>query len=172
MNFERLHPDTFARKGAYTRQIYRDVYPSIDPTSTALSQSGKVVIITGAGSGIGAQGIAPAFAKAGARALVLVGRRPDRIKDTALAIRKQFSLVEVMEAPTDISDPKAVQTLFSSVEAQFGSVDVLVNNAGVQSGKASLGESDELKWFVLFPSYNDVYSICVSNGLRGRSLVI
>ena len=77
-----------------------------------------------------------------------------------------------MEAPTDISDPKAVQTLFSSVEAQFGSVDVLVNNAGVQSGKASLGESDELKWFVLFPSYNDVYSICVSNGLRGRSLVI
>lgn len=172
MNFERLHPDTFARKGAYTRQIYRDVYPSIDPTSTALSQSGKVVIITGAGSGIGAKGIAPAFAKAGARALVLVGRRPDRIKDTALAIRKQFSSVEVMEAPTDISDPKAVQTLFSSVEAQFGSVDVLVNNAGVQSGKASLGESDELKWFVLFPSYNDVYSICVSNGLRGRSLVI
>ena len=106
------------------------------------------MIITGAGSGIGAHGIAPAFAKAGARALVLVGRRSDRIKDTALAIRKQFSSVEVMEAPTDISDPKAVHTLFSSVEAQFGSVDVLVNNAGVQSGKAALGESDELMWFV------------------------
>jgi hypothetical protein len=148
MDFNRLHPDTWARKGAYTKQIYRDVYPSVNPASTGPSQSGKVVIITGAGSGIGAHGIAPAFAKAGARALVLVGRRRDRIEDTALAIRKQFPSVEVVEVPTDISDHKAVHSLFSSLKAQFGSVDVLVNNAGVQSGKAILGESDELKWFV------------------------
>lgn len=38
---------------AFTKQTYRDVYPAIDPSNAALSQEGKIVIVTGAGRGIG-----------------------------------------------------------------------------------------------------------------------
>jgi hypothetical protein len=53
MNFDNLPDDFFVTSHQFTRTAYRDVYPSIDPTSPELSQAGKVVIITGASKGIG-----------------------------------------------------------------------------------------------------------------------
>ena len=46
-------PHRWTRNGAFTRKVYRDVYPSIDPTQAKFSQQGKVVLITGASRGIG-----------------------------------------------------------------------------------------------------------------------
>lgn len=47
-------PDDYVIKSqAFTKQVHRDVYPAIDPSNPALSQKGKVVIITGASKGIG-----------------------------------------------------------------------------------------------------------------------
>lgn len=53
---DQLPVDFFATSGAYTPHVHRDQYPAIDPTSSALSQAGKVIIITGASAGIGARG--------------------------------------------------------------------------------------------------------------------
>lgn len=48
-----LDEDFLLYAQAFTKELHRDVYPSIDPTSPALSQAGKVVIITGASKGLG-----------------------------------------------------------------------------------------------------------------------
>ena len=74
MDLNTLPPDHWAKTGAYTPNIYRDQYSSIDPSSPALSQQGKVILITGASKGIGARGFAIAFAKAKPRAIILVAR--------------------------------------------------------------------------------------------------
>lgn len=79
---DQLPPDFFVKSNAYTPHVFRDEYPSINPSSTALSQSGKVIIITGASSGIGARGFAPAFAKAQPKGIVLVGRKAAKLNAT------------------------------------------------------------------------------------------
>lgn len=48
-----LPDDYVVTSQAFTKQVHRDVYPAIDPSNPALSQKGKVVIITGASKGIG-----------------------------------------------------------------------------------------------------------------------
>ena len=55
MNFDSLPDDFFVTSHQFTKTAYRDVYPSIDPSSSnkMLSQAGKVIVITGASKGIG-----------------------------------------------------------------------------------------------------------------------
>lgn len=48
-----LPPDFFVKQQQFVPTIYRDQYPSIDPSSPRLSQAGKTVVITGATQGIG-----------------------------------------------------------------------------------------------------------------------
>lgn len=47
------NPHELSIYGSFTKGIYRDAYPTIDPTRPELSQSGKVVMVTGASKGIG-----------------------------------------------------------------------------------------------------------------------
>jgi hypothetical protein len=55
MDLAALPDDFFVTVSQFTRTAYRDEYPDIDPTSEALSQEGKVVVITGTSQGIGRQ---------------------------------------------------------------------------------------------------------------------
>ena len=90
----------------------------------------KVGIVTGAGSGIG-RGISLAFAAAGAR-VVLVGRRQERLEAVAREIREQDG--EALVVPTDVCDEAAVVRLFERTIAEYGRVDILVNNAATFDG--------------------------------------
>lgn len=47
------NPHQFTTANAFTKKVYRDVYPAVNPRSPALAQAGKVVMITGASRGIG-----------------------------------------------------------------------------------------------------------------------
>jgi NAD(P)-dependent dehydrogenase (short-subunit alcohol dehydrogenase family) len=86
----------------------------------------KVAIITGAGSGIG-RAVALAFLNDGYR-VGLAGRRADALEETA---RLAGDLRDwALPVSTDITDPKAVQSLFAKVNERFGRLDVLFNNAG------------------------------------------
>jgi len=85
----------------------------------------KVVVVTGAGSGIGAAA-ARRFAREGA-SVVLVGRTKEKLDKVAATLAQGKHLV----APCDVSDAQQVQALAQRVADEFGRVDVLVNNAGV-----------------------------------------
>jgi NAD(P)-dependent dehydrogenase (short-subunit alcohol dehydrogenase family) len=88
---------------------------------------GRVVIVTGASSGIG-EACALAFAAKGAK-VVLAARRADRL--TSLVERLEGSGCEALAAATDVTDEAAVDRLFAQAVERFGTVDVLINNAGI-----------------------------------------
>jgi NADP-dependent 3-hydroxy acid dehydrogenase YdfG len=84
----------------------------------------KIAWITGAGSGIG-EAAAAALAAAGAT-VVLTGRRREKLQAVAAAIGPSAHL-----APGDMTDSAAVQAIVEHIDRQFGRLDILVANAGL-----------------------------------------
>jgi citronellol/citronellal dehydrogenase len=95
---------------------------------------GQVVLVSGAGRGIG-KAIAYQFARLGAK-LALCGR--DEARLTATAGKLQALGADVMAQPMSIRDPDAVSRLMDAVWQRFGALDVLVNNAGGQFPQAAI----------------------------------
>lgn len=144
---ENLPTDFFVTSSAYTPTVYRDQYPSIDPKNPASSQAGKVIIITGASSGIGARGFAPAFAKAGPKAIVLVGRDARRLRATEEVVRAINLSIDLLCIPTDLTDSASVENLYSLVRTRYGHADVLVNNAGTFAQSDIVGNVNPTAWW-------------------------
>jgi len=96
-----------------------------DPRSRADPLGGKVAVVTGGGRGIGA-GIAAALAGAGA-ATVVVDRNSDNAEATVAGIWADGGSARAMAC--DVSDRSAVSNVVDSVVAEFGHLDILVNNA-------------------------------------------
>ena len=90
--------------------------------------TGRVSLVTGAGSGIG-RATALGFARYGAD-VVLAGRTAETLEDTASAAREHG--VRALVVPTDIRTPEQVDALRDAAYDTFGQVDFLVNNAGGQ----------------------------------------
>ncbi|MGH2722378.1 MAG: SDR family oxidoreductase [Actinomycetota bacterium] len=91
--------------------------------------AGKIVIVTGASSGIG-RASAVALSREGATT-VLASRSEARLEQVADSIRRLGR--DVLVVPTDVSDPKQVDRLVDETVGRFGRVDVLFNNAGTAS---------------------------------------
>jgi NADP-dependent 3-hydroxy acid dehydrogenase YdfG len=87
--------------------------------------AGKVVVITGASSGLG-EATARALAREGAK-LVLGARRLDRLQ----ALAKDLSLGEKAAVSTDVTKPEQVKRLVDTAVQARGRVDVIINNAGL-----------------------------------------
>jgi NAD(P)-dependent dehydrogenase (short-subunit alcohol dehydrogenase family) len=88
-----------------------------------------VVLITGALTGIG-RATAVAFAKKGAKAIVVAGRRDDAGKALADELRARGSEADFIHA--DVRNEDEVRALVSETVARFGRLDVAVNNAGTE----------------------------------------
>lgn len=96
-----------------------------------MSTSGEkrpVAVITGAGTGIG-RAAAIALANRGWN-LVLAGRRPEPLEDTADACLKADAACRPMPMPTDVSDAQQCRRLIDETVAAFDRLDALINNAG------------------------------------------
>jgi len=107
----------------------------------ALSLEGRVALVTGAARGIGAA-TAVALAEAGARVAV-VDRDGDGIERTADAIGRAGS--DALAIPADVTDVPAMERAVDTVVAEWGRLDVLVNNAGIVRD-ATLGKVSDEDW--------------------------
>lgn len=95
--------------------------------------SGKVAIVTGAGTGIG-QGIAVRLAAEGAKVVVDYIGPPTGAEETQGIIRQAGGTVEIVEA--DVTSASDVKCLVDEAWKRFGSADILVNNAGIEHKSA------------------------------------
>lgn len=103
--------------------------------------SGKVAIITGAGSGIG-RSTSLALLENGFT-VVLAGRRLESLEQTAAKAADQSRLLLV---PTDVTDPASVHNLFIKTKETFDRLDLLFNNAGINTGDVLLEDLDYTEW--------------------------
>ena len=120
----------------------------------------KVVIVTGAGSGIG-RATALRFAGEGAK-LVLVDRREDRLVETAGAIEAAGG--EAVVAAADVSRREEVESAVRGAVERYGRVDVLVNNAGFALGATIERTADD--------DFRDLWETNVLGTLYGMQAVL
>lgn len=132
---------------SYTKVWNTSSTPSISPTRPELSAKGKVIIITGGGTGIGAQ-IALSFAKAGASAIGLIARREDKLKSSAAAIEKVSPATKVDYAVADLLKVTDLEAAFNRFRTSFGPIDVLVSNAGYLNNPAEIVSAQSDDWWM------------------------
>ncbi|MFJ8332394.1 SDR family NAD(P)-dependent oxidoreductase [Streptomyces sp. NPDC094437] len=104
--------------------------------------TGKTVLVTGAGSGIG-RAVAVAFAAEGA-SVVAAGRTALSLDETVALIEKEGGTAAAITA--DVTRSEDVRALVDRTVERFGSLDVAVNNAGVLRGGAPIADLSEEDW--------------------------
>ncbi len=90
---------------------------------------GQIAIVTGASSGIGA-GVAKALAREGATVVVNYSSSEDKARDVLKEIKKEGGEGVIFQA--DVSNEDQVISMFEETFKQYGTVDILINNAGLQ----------------------------------------
>jgi len=113
-------------------------HPGAQPFATAHYPgiANKVVLNTGAGSGIG-RAMAHAFARHGAK-LMLLDLDAAGLAETRAQLTDAFPDVEVDCVQASITDDAAVEQACAATQARFGQIDILLNNAGISMNKPSL----------------------------------
>ena len=126
-----------------------DTYPFISPSRFTSSLSGKRVLITGAGRGIG-RTVSLAFASAGA-SLALVGRTKSSIDAVSTEAREKYQVSAVTIAANVSESGVAERIVREAEEGLGGPIDILINNAGVTRFAAFADEAASLDdwWKVL-----------------------
>ncbi|WP_432769697.1 MAG: SDR family oxidoreductase [Sphingopyxis sp.] len=104
-----------------------------------LNLTGRTALVTGASRGIG-RGIALALAKAGADIAVNYTRDADAAADTVAAIGALGRKARVYQA--SVTDEDACAAMVAAIEADFGSLSILINNAGIASRGKTVADTD------------------------------
>jgi 3-hydroxy acid dehydrogenase / malonic semialdehyde reductase len=107
-----------------------------------LSLQNKIILITGASSGIGAA-CAKVFADAGAR-LILASRRIEKLQQLATTLQLTSQTGYLVQL--DVCLRIAVESAISTLPSQWSDIDILINNAGLSRGLDKLHEGDYSDW--------------------------
>ena len=135
---------------------------SVPSPGALLDFTGKVVLVTGAGRGIG-PGIALRFAEAGA--WVMVNYRESRKGAEAVVAQIEAAGGEALARRADVTRTKDVAGLFRSCDEAFGRLDVLINNAGTYPA-AGLLEMSEQDWDAMLDANLKSVFLCTQAAAR------
>jgi len=110
-----------------------------------MTQQGKVALVTGAARGIG-KAVAQALLAAGYR-VVFAGRTAESIEALAAQARSDGHVALAVQC--DVGDPASVERLFETVRKEFGRLDVLFNNAGINAPAVPIDELSVEQWLAV-----------------------
>lgn len=132
----------------FTSSTHTDTYPAIEP-ATKSDLTGKYVFVTGASKGVG-RATAIGYAKAGAAAIGLGARSQlssleKEIQDAAKKAGKKAP--KMLSVKLDVEDRASVEAAAKEIEASFGRLDILINNAGYLEKAIPIAESDPDEWW-------------------------
>jgi 3-oxoacyl-[acyl-carrier protein] reductase len=130
--------------------------------------AGKVALVTGASTGIGAA-VAEAFARCGASVAVHCNASVDKAHDVASRIAAAGGEAAVFRG--DVTRSDEIERIVHAVDSRFGRIDVLVNNAGSMVERRRIDDYDEAYlWSVLQVNVVQValFMRCVVPGMRAR----
>jgi NAD(P)-dependent dehydrogenase (short-subunit alcohol dehydrogenase family) len=119
------------------------------------SLQGKIALVTGASSGIG-HAVAKGLAQAGA-IVIAAARRVDRLEQVVAEIEADGG--RAMAVCIDVTDKDSIKQALDRVEAQFGVIDILINNAGVADPKPFLETADESRDHVMGTNFKGVWDV-------------
>jgi NADP-dependent 3-hydroxy acid dehydrogenase YdfG len=123
---------------------------------------GKVVLITGGGSGMGLA-TATLFVEQGAR-VAIAGRNAKKLAE---AVESLGGGAKVMSHVADISEPAQAQALVDAVVKKFGPIDILVNNAGTNLKERTFRELTPERWQRVLRANLDGAFYCIHYALPG-----
>lgn len=126
------------------------------------SLHGRVALVTGASSGLGA-GFAAVLARAGAR-VVLAARRADRLAEQLEIIRAEGG--EAIAVSMDVTDEVSTKAAYDAAEEAFGTVDTIIANAGVGSEKPALRLTAEDVDFLMAANVRGVFLTATEGAKR------
>ena len=124
-----------------------------------MTDSSKIALVTGAGSGIG-EAVALALSGAGFT-VVLTGRRREQIERVAAA-----AAGKTLAVPADLTDPASVAALFATIKSTFGRLDVLFNNAGTNAPAVNLEDLTVEQWKAVIDTNVTGVFLCTQEAFR------
>ena len=130
--------------------------------SYSIDLAGRVALVTGASSGLGAQ-FARTLAKAGA-GVVLAGRRIERLKDLRAEIEGSGGDAHVVAL--DVTDVDSIKAAVAHAETEMGTIDILVNNSGVSTTQKLTDVSVDDYDFVMDTNVRGAFFVAQEVGKR------
>lgn len=123
---------------------------------------GKIALVTGASSGLGAR-FAKVLAKAGAQ-VVLASRRVERLKELRAEIEAEGSAAHVVAL--DVTDYASIKSAIAHAETEAGPIDILVNNSGVSSTQRLVDVTPEDYAFIMDTNQRGAFFVAQETAKR------
>lgn len=127
-----------------------------------MTDSSRIALVTGAGSGVG-KAAAQALLAAGWR-VALTGRRREPLQQ--VATDSGVAADRYLVVPGDVSDESSVQTMFAAVVSRFGRLDLLFNNAGVNAPGVPLEDLPFDQWKTVVDTNLSGMFLCIREAFR------
>jgi hypothetical protein len=172
-----------------TKTLHRQPYDKILPDRNP--QIGRLILITGGGSGIGAvrqsldltlefyptycevQAAAKVWSSAKSEGVVITGRRLERLEKVAAELRQLPENPNILAVQADLSREGDVKALFNKINASFGrSPDVILHCAGTMCPSQPIGQSSLADWWGDYVSlqYSDTGRVTTNDDIRRKSM--
>jgi NAD(P)-dependent dehydrogenase (short-subunit alcohol dehydrogenase family) len=126
-----------------------------------MTNTGKIALVTGAGSGVG-RAVSLTLQAAGFD-VVLAGRRSAQLEETAAMASEGGKFLVV---PTDVSQPDSVRALFQKAKDAFGRLDILLNNAGISAPGVPMEDVTFEQWSAVVAINLTGAFLCAQEAIR------